>query len=252
MAKPQRVNVPTASKAADRLCPRVDGRPGPRCPDRRAAGRRLRSDALRSTGSGAARARPVLTRLLGEALRRRRPRRCPARSIGPIGEPSLGSDRGSRATRGSIPDSIRDPIDTSTPQGMFFPPGSRCGRAARERRRSPNAPKQASRRRGRAASFPGNPGPPERRPEAIKAVSKAREKLYLDELIASAQTWLPMVRGNSGLSTVRDRCRAGAQSPRPRLDSSSAFVVPFIAWSAKSSRKKNFWPDPLAALRRTI
>ena len=31
------------------------------------------------------------------------------------------------------------------------------------------------------------PGLRERRPEAIKAVSKAREKLYLDELISSAK-----------------------------------------------------------------
>lgn len=42
--------------------------------------------------------------------------------------------------------------------------------------------------------LPGNPGLRERCPEAIKAVSKAREKLYLDELISSAQTWLPTVR----------------------------------------------------------
>ncbi|CUX65098.1 putative DNA-invertase y4cG (fragment) [Agrobacterium genomosp. 5 str. CFBP 6626] len=50
---------------------------------------------------------------------------------------------------------------------------------------------KAAKARGK---LPGNPGLRERRPEAIKAVSKAREKLYLDELISTAQTWLPTVR----------------------------------------------------------
>lgn len=39
----------------------------------------------------------------------------------------------------------------------------------------------------------GNPGLRERRPEAVRAVSAARERAYLDELISSAQTWLPIV-----------------------------------------------------------
>lgn len=43
---------------------------------------------------------------------------------------------------------------------------------------------KAAKARGK---LPGNPGLRERRPEVIKAVPKAREKLYLDELIASAQ-----------------------------------------------------------------
>ncbi|KRB27733.1 hypothetical protein ASE05_31795 [Mesorhizobium sp. Root172] len=40
----------------------------------------------------------------------------------------------------------------------------------------------------------GNPGLRERRPEATRAVSVARDRLYLDELITSAQLWLPTVR----------------------------------------------------------
>lgn len=42
--------------------------------------------------------------------------------------------------------------------------------------------------------IPGNPGLRERRPEAIEAVSKARDKRYLDELVASSDTWLPVVQ----------------------------------------------------------
>jgi hypothetical protein len=42
--------------------------------------------------------------------------------------------------------------------------------------------------------LPSNPGLREHRPEAIRAVSVARERLYLDELITSAQLWLPTVR----------------------------------------------------------
>jgi len=34
----------------------------------------------------------------------------------------------------------------------------------------------------------------ERKPEAIRAVSQARDKRYLDELLASAPTWLPVVQ----------------------------------------------------------
>ncbi|APG87331.1 phage DNA invertase (plasmid) [Sinorhizobium americanum CCGM7] len=45
--------------------------------------------------------------------------------------------------------------------------------------------------RGRLA---GNPGLRERRPEAIRAVAAARERAYLDDLIASAQAWLPTIR----------------------------------------------------------
>ena len=59
----------------------------------------------------------------------------------------------------------------------------------------------------------GNRGVRERRPDAIKAVSKARQKLYIDELISSAQTWLPIVRQlrpkHSWDNVVRDLNRRG-------------------------------------------
>ncbi|MGM4915438.1 recombinase family protein [Rhizobium ruizarguesonis] len=143
-------------------------------------------------GSGASRARPVLTRLLGEltagdvlvVVRLDRL----ARSVSHLLQVIEDLEQ-----RGVHFRSIRDPIDTSTPQGMFslqvLGAVAQLERALIAERTKAGI--NAAKARGK---LPGNPGLRERRPEAIKAVSKAREKLYLDELIASAQTWLPTVR----------------------------------------------------------
>lgn len=85
--------------------------------------------------------------------------------------------------------SIRDPIDTITPQEMF---SLQVLGAVAQLERALIA--ERSKAGIKAAKARGNLGLRERRPEAIKALSKAREKLYFDELISSAQTWLPMVR----------------------------------------------------------
>jgi len=89
--------------------------------------------------------------------------------------------------------SIGDPIDTSAPRGMFalqvLGAVAQLEKALTAERTKAGI--QAAKARGKLA---GNPGLRERRPEAIEAVSKAREKLYVDKLIASAQTWLPLVR----------------------------------------------------------
>jgi hypothetical protein len=89
--------------------------------------------------------------------------------------------------------SIHDPIDTSTPQGMFslqvLGTVAQLERALIAERTKAGI--KAAKARGK---LPGNPGLRERRPEAIKAVSKAREKLYLDQLISSSRTWLPIVQ----------------------------------------------------------
>ncbi|AYD04550.1 recombinase family protein [Neorhizobium sp. NCHU2750] len=143
-------------------------------------------------GSGTSRARPVLTRLLedlvaGDVLVVVRLDRL-AHSVS-----HLLQVIGDLEERGVHFRSVRDPIDTSTPQGMF---SLQVLRAVAQLERALIAERtkagiKAAKARGR---LPGNPGLRERRPEAIKAVSKAREKLYLDALISSAQTWLPMVR----------------------------------------------------------
>jgi len=199
-------------------------------------------------GSGASRARPVLTRLLGEltagdvlvVVRLDRL----ARSVSHLLQ--LIEDL---AERGVHFRSIRDPIDTSTPQGMFSL--QVLGAVAQLERvliaERTKAGIKAAKARGK---LPGNPGLRERRPEAIKAVSKARAKRYLDELIASAQTWCRWC-GNCGRSTVGTTscgCSIAAATTGP----SNASVAPFIAWSAKSSRKRNSWSGPLAGRPRTI
>lgn len=143
-------------------------------------------------GTGVSRARPVLTKLLGEltsgdvlvVVRLDRL----ARSVSHLLQVIRDLEH-----RGVHFRSIHDPIDTSTPQGMF---SLTVLDAVEKLERSLNAERtkagiKAAKARGR---LPGNPGLRERRPEAIAAVSKAREKLYLDQLIASAQAWLPMVR----------------------------------------------------------
>jgi DNA invertase Pin-like site-specific DNA recombinase len=147
---------------------------------------------FREHGSGASRARPVLTRLLGDltagdvlvVVRLDRL----ARSVSHLLQVIEDLEE-----RGVHFRSIRDPIDTSTPQGMFslqvLGAVAQLERALIAERTKAGI--KAAKARGK---LPGNPGLRERRPEAIKAVSKARDKLYLDELISSAQTWLPMVR----------------------------------------------------------
>ncbi|GAC1045935.1 recombinase family protein [Rhizobium sp. No.120] len=143
-------------------------------------------------GSGASRARPVLTKLLkdltaGDVLVVVRLDRL-ARSVSHLLDVIEDLEQ-----RGVHFRSLRDPIDTSTPQGMFslqvLGAVAQLERALIAERTKSGM--RAAKARGRLA---GNPGLRERRPEAIKAVSKAREKLYLDELISSAQTWLPTVR----------------------------------------------------------
>ncbi|WOS67066.1 MULTISPECIES: recombinase family protein [Sinorhizobium] len=143
-------------------------------------------------GSGASRARPVLAKLLkdlaaGDVLVVVRLDRL-AHSVSHLLD--VIEDL---VTRGVHFRSLRDPIDTSTPQGMFslqvLGAVAQLERALIAERTKSGM--QAAKARGRLA---GNPGLRERRPEAIRAVSAARERAYLDELIASAQTWLPIVR----------------------------------------------------------
>lgn len=143
-------------------------------------------------GSGASRARPVLAKLLkdlgaGDVLIVVRLDRL-ARSVSHLLEVIEGLEK-----RGVHFRSLRDPIDTSTPQGMFslavLGAVAQLERALIAERTKSGM--KAAKARGRLA---GNPGLRERRPEAIRAVSSARDRVYLGELISSAQTWLPMVR----------------------------------------------------------
>lgn len=143
-------------------------------------------------GSGASRTRPVLAKLMrdlgaGDVLVVVRLDRL-ARSVSHLLEVIEHLDK-----RGAHFRSLRDPIDTSTPQGMFSL--QVLGAVAQLERtliaERTKAGMKAAKARGRLA---GNPGLRERRPEAVRAVAAARQRAYLDELITSAQTWLPTVR----------------------------------------------------------
>jgi DNA invertase Pin-like site-specific DNA recombinase len=143
-------------------------------------------------GSGASRARPVLAKLIrdiavGDVLVVVRLDRL-ARSVSHLLEVIERLEE-----RGAHFRSLRDPIDTSTPQGMFslqvLGAVAQLERALIAERTK--AGMKAAKARGK---LPGNPGLRDRRPEAIRAVSAARHRLYLDELITSAQLWLPTVR----------------------------------------------------------
>jgi DNA invertase Pin-like site-specific DNA recombinase len=143
-------------------------------------------------GSGASRARPVLARLLreispGEVLVVVRLDRL-ARSVSHLLEVIEALE-----AKGAHFRSLRDPIDTSTPQGVF---SLQVLGAVAQLERSliserTKAGIKAAQARGKK---PGNPGMRERRPEAIRKIALAHEKVYLDELIAGADRWLQIVR----------------------------------------------------------
>lgn len=143
-------------------------------------------------GSGASRARPVLTRVLkelyaGDVLVVVRLDRL-ARSVSHLLDVIENLEQ-----RGVHFRSLRDPIDTSTPQGMFslqvLGAVAQLERALIAERTKSGM--KAAKARGRVA---GNPGLRERRPEAIRTAAAAKNQIYLDELITSAQAWLPTVK----------------------------------------------------------
>ena len=143
-------------------------------------------------GSGASRARPVLAKLLreisaGDVLVVVRLDRL-ARSVSHL----LAIIEQLEAAQAHFR-SLRDPIDTSTPQGMFslqvLGAVAQLERALIAERTK--AGMKAARARGR---LPGNPGLRERRPEAIRTAAAARRRVYLAELLAAASNWLPLVR----------------------------------------------------------
>jgi DNA invertase Pin-like site-specific DNA recombinase len=143
-------------------------------------------------GSGASRARPVLARLMreigaGDVLVVVRLDRL-ARSVSHL----LAVIEELEALKAHFR-SLSDPIDTSTPQGMFslqvLGAVAQLERALIAERTK--AGMKAAKARGRLA---GNPGLRERNPEAIRAASQARERVYIGDLIASASTFLPIVR----------------------------------------------------------
>ena len=142
--------------------------------------------------SGADRTRPVLARLLrdldpGETLVVVRLDRL-ARSVS-----HLLAVIEQLEAKGAHFRSVHDPIDTTTPQGMFslqvLGAVAQLERALIAERTK--AGLQAARRRGRIG---GNPGLRARDPAAIRKVRASRDKAHLDGVLAQLDTWLPTVR----------------------------------------------------------
>ena len=89
--------------------------------------------------------------------------------------------------------SLRDPIDTSTPQGMFslqvLGAVAQLERALIAERTK--AGLLAARKRGRVG---GNPGLRADDPEAIRKVQASRDVSHLETVLTHLDTWLPTVR----------------------------------------------------------
>lgn len=143
-------------------------------------------------GSGASRARPALSRLMsdisaGDVLVVVRLDRL-ARSVSHLLE--VIEDL---TAKGAHFRSLLDPIDTSTPQGMFslqvLGAVAQLERALiSERTKSGIA---AARKKGK---LPGNPGMRERRPEALAKTAEARRAAYGTRIQSGTNEWLPTVR----------------------------------------------------------
>jgi DNA invertase Pin-like site-specific DNA recombinase len=147
---------------------------------------------LEEHASGADRTRPVLARLLrdirpGETLTVVRLDRL-ARSVS-----HLLAVIEQLESSGAHFRSLRDPIDTSTPQGMFslqvLGAVAQLERALIAERTK--AGLNAARARGRIG---GNPGLRARDPEAIRNVRASRDAAHLDNVLAQLDSWLPTVR----------------------------------------------------------
>jgi hypothetical protein len=95
--------------------------------------------------------------------------------------------------RGAHFRSLRDPIDTSTPQGMFslqvLGAVAQLERALISERT--RAGIKAAKARGK---LPGNPGLRTGEKDAVRKISAARDETYVSALLASVDIWLPTVR----------------------------------------------------------
>jgi DNA invertase Pin-like site-specific DNA recombinase len=143
-------------------------------------------------GSGASRARPALARLVreigaGETLVVVRLDRL-ARSVTHLLEVIEDLN-----AKGAHFRSLSDPIDTSTPQGMFSL--QVLGAVAQLERALISERTKAGIKAAKAkGKLPGNPGIRERRPEALAKITAAQKAAYGARIQATASQWLPVVR----------------------------------------------------------
>ncbi|WP_454858679.1 recombinase family protein [Rhizobium binxianense] len=143
-------------------------------------------------GSGASRARPALAKLLreigrGDTLVVVRLDRL-ARSVSHLLE--VIDDL---TAKGAHFRSLRDPIDTSTPQGMFSL--QVLGAVAQLERALISERTKAGIRAAKAkGKKPGNPGLRDGKPEALAKMTAAQKAAYGERIQATANQWLPTVR----------------------------------------------------------
>jgi DNA invertase Pin-like site-specific DNA recombinase len=161
----------------------------PQCDELRAAGCAI---VLEEHASGADRSRPVLARLLreiraGETLVVVRLDRL-ARSVSHLLAVIEQLEAAGVHFR-----SLRDPIDTSTPQGMFslqvLGAVAQLERALIAERTKSGL--KVARARGRVG---GNPGLRAGDPNAIRKLRASRDAVHLEGVLARLDTWLPTVR----------------------------------------------------------
>ncbi|OHV79987.1 recombinase family protein [Rhizobium sp. LCM 4573] len=161
-------------------------------------------------GSGASRARPALSKLLreinaGDTLIVVRLDRL-ARSVSHLLEVIEDLTAKNAHFR-----SLRDPIDTSTPQGMFslqvLGAVAQLERALISERTKAGI--KAAKSKGK---LPGNPGIRERRPEALAKMTAAQRAAYGERVQATANQWLPTVRRMRPDHTWDDMARVLNQS----------------------------------------
>lgn len=143
-------------------------------------------------GSGASRVRPALAKLIreigaGETLVVVRLDRL-ARSVSHLLEVIEDLTQ-----KGAHFRSLRDPIDTTTPQGMFslqvLGAVAQLERALISERTKAGI--RAAKAKGRLS---GNPGVRERRPEALAKMTATQKAAYGDRVQATVNQWLPTVR----------------------------------------------------------
>ena len=143
-------------------------------------------------GSGASRARPALAKLVGEiaagdtlvVVRLDRLARSVSHLLEVIEE---------LTARSAHFRSLRDPIDTTTPQGMFSL--QVLGAVAQLERALISERTKAGIKAAKAkGKLPGNPGIRDRRPEALAKVTAAQKAAFGARIQATASQWLPTVR----------------------------------------------------------
>jgi DNA invertase Pin-like site-specific DNA recombinase len=184
---------------------------------------------IREHGSGASRGRLELARLMqeirpGDVLVVVRLDRL-ARSVSHL----LDTIERLEA-RGAHFRSLRDPIDTSTPQGMFslqvLGAVAQLERALiSERTKAGIKTAQSNGKRS------GNPGLRERHPDALHKISVARDQHHLSSLLATLDAWLPTVRQMrpdhswADVAQVLNRKNPGSDWTRKRLSRAVHRVV---------------------------